>query len=170
MKTNYPRSIGWLLLLLLVGLLAACNGGTAGQDGGATVETITLERQPCFGFCPVYTVTIHGDGRVEYNGTDFVEVTGPQTATIDPAAVQSLADRMTAAGYFDWNDAYINQEVTDNPYAITSITLSDGTTKRIEHYYGDFSAPEALTELEALIDETANTAPWVGQPAIQEGE
>jgi hypothetical protein len=167
MKRYRSLSFG-LFLILLAALLAACNSGTdpgAGGGAEAQVEEITLERQPCFGFCPVYTVSIGGDGQVAYNGIDFVEVTGPQTATVDPAAVQALADEMIAAGYLDLEDAYMNQEVTDLPYAITSLALSDGTTKRIEHYYGDSSAPQALTDLETRIDEVANTAQWVGETA-----
>lgn len=167
-RLNIPLRL--LLLPAVLFIMAACDAGapeSGGETEGATVETITLERQPCFGFCPVYTVTLHGDGRVEYDGTQNVEVSGPQTSTIDPAAVQSLADDMAAAGYFDWNDSYMNQEVTDMAYVITSITLSDGTTKRIEHYYGDFSAPEALTALETQIDQTANVAQWVGESAAE---
>jgi hypothetical protein len=168
MKKNYRSLRISLLLVLLAVLLAACTSGTdpgAGGGAEAQVEAITLERQPCFGFCPVYTVSIGGDGQVEYNGVDFVEVTGAQTAAIDPAAAQALADEMIAAGYLEMEDAYMNQEVTDLPYAITSLTLSDGTTKRIEHYYGDSSAPQALTDLETRIDEVANTAQWVGETA-----
>ncbi len=160
-RLNIPLRL--LVMPAVLFIMAACNAGAPGETEGVAVEQITLERQPCFGFCPVYTVTLHGDGRVEYDGTQNVEVSGPQTATIDPAAVQSLADDMVAAGYLDWEDAYMNQEVTDMAYVITSITLSDGTTKRIEHYYGDFSAPEALTALEARIDETAGSAQWVGE-------
>lgn len=152
-----------LVMLALVGLLSACAlPGT--EAGGATPELITIERQPCFGFCPVYTMSIHGNGHVEYNGMDHVEVTGEQSSTIDAAAVQSLADEMIAAGYLDWNDEYMNMDVTDMPYVITSLTLSDGTTKTIMHYHGDFSAPEALTEIEDLIDQTADVAQWVGTP------
>ena len=168
----HPRLVRLIGLLLLAPLLAACDGGATGNGNGdgPAVETITLERQPCFGACPVYTVTIHGDGRVEYNGADFVEVTGAQTAAVAPSAVQALADRLTEAGYFDWDDSYMNQDVTDLPYVISSVTLSDGTTKRIEHYHGDGSAPDELTDLENLIDETANTAQWVGPPAQLEPE
>lgn len=151
------------VVMAMAAALVACASAGGGSETAATPEVITLERQPCFGFCPVYTLAIHGDGRVEYNGMDFVEVTGEQTSTIDPAEVQALADAFSEAGYFTWNDAYMTQEVTDMPYVFTSITLSDGTTKRIEHYHGDFSAPEALTELENLIDATANSAQWVGQ-------
>jgi len=30
--------------------------------------TVELSRGPCFGSCPVYTVTVHGDGQVQYVG------------------------------------------------------------------------------------------------------
>lgn len=135
---------------------------TTGSTLDVDVETITLERQPCFGFCPIYTLTIHGDGRVEYNGAENVEVTGPQTANIDPPDVQALANALIQGGYMGFEDAYMTQDVTDMPTVITSITFVDGTTKRIEHYYGDQSAPEELTQLEDLIDTTANVAQWVG--------
>ena len=154
--TRRPHKVGLLALALLAGIVTACRAPQA------DVELITLQRGACFGTCPIYSLSVHGDGRVEYDGLDFVEVTGVQTTTIDAAAVQELGDTMAEAGYFDWQDAYVNQEITDLPSAVTSITLSDGTTKRIAHYYGDTSAPEALTELERLIDETANTAQWVG--------
>lgn len=157
------KSILLLFSLLLLAALAAC-AAPGSESAAAEVDSITLERQPCFGFCPVYTLTIHGDGEVHYNGLNFVEVTGEQTSQIDPAAVQALADEMAAAGYFDWADEYLNQEVTDHPYVITSITLADGTTKQINHYHGDFSAPEALTALEDRIDEVAGSAQWVGEP------
>lgn len=38
--------------------------------------TITLERTVCFGVCPDYVVTVHGDGTVEYEGRNFVAVKG----------------------------------------------------------------------------------------------
>jgi hypothetical protein len=160
---NHKLRLSLFFMLLLAVFLAACRP-RATQPPEADVEQITLERQACFGTCPVYTLTVHGDGLVEYNGIDFVEVTGPQTANIDAATAQSLGDAIAGAGYLDFEDAYTNQDVTDLPYVITSITYADGTTKRVEHYHGDQSAPEVLTQLEDRIDETANSAQWVGQP------
>ena len=147
-------------------MLAAHAAPGSESAGGVEVDSITLERQPCFGFCPVYTLTIHGDGHVTFRGFRFVEVTGEQTSEIDPAAVQALAGEMVVAGYFNWEDAYMNRLATDHPYVLTSITLADGTTKSIEHYHGDFFAPEALTELEDRIDEVAGTARWSGDQPV----
>ena len=39
---------------------------------------ITLERTACFGVCPVYKLTIYGDGRVLYDGIRFVRTEGPK--------------------------------------------------------------------------------------------
>ena len=111
-------------------------------DIEATVETpaggtmITLERTACFGTCPIYTVSIDENGRILYNGLDFVTATGEQTAEIDPQQVQELVDFMVNGGYFDLEDAYTNRLITDMPSAITSLTVN-GKAKRIEHYFGD---------------------------------
>lgn len=132
-------------------------------EATAPEPVITLERTPCFGFCPVYTLTIYSDGTAVYNGKDFVEVTGEHTEIIGVEGVNSLVDAFLEAGYLEWEDAYTNREMTDMPSAITSLTV-DGQTKRIEHYYGDSSAPEALTDLEKLVDTTVNTEQWIGEP------
>lgn len=62
--------------------------------------TITLERTVCFGACPDYTVTIHGDGTVVYEGRNFVAVEGVQTAHISEEKVQKLVDEFYLIGFF----------------------------------------------------------------------
>jgi hypothetical protein len=127
---------------------------------------LTLERTACFGACPIYTVTIYDDGTVIYEGERFVEVAGTQTTHIAPIAVETLVTTFEEAGYFDWEDAYTDVTVTDQPLVITSVSRN-GETKRIEHYIGDESAPIALTYLENWIDISARTQRWIGQePAL----
>lgn len=123
---------------------------------------ITLERTACFGACPIYTVSIDGNGRIVYNGLDFVTATGEQTAQIDPQQVQELIDFMINGDYFELEDAYTNRFVTDMPSAITSLTV-DGKMKRIDHYFGDDAAPLILQQVENRIDTVANTSQWTGQ-------
>ena len=62
--------------------------------------------------------------------------------------------------YFSLNDKYNERTITDAPSVITSITI-DGKTKTIEHYHGDFNAPEQLIELENRIDEIINSKQWI---------
>ena len=128
--------------------------------GDIDFVVITLERGPCFGGCPVYKVTLRGTGEVTWEGTRFVKVMGPASAKVNPDAVRGLLDELVRAGYFDMSDKYTKANATDMPSAVTSVTLS-GRAKTINHYYGDFSAPKALTDLEKRIDEVAGTAQWI---------
>ncbi len=126
-----------------------------------TGDRVTLERTACFGTCPIYTVTIYTDGRVVYDGRDFVDVSGAQESQIDPADVSALVTYMQDNGYFELEDAYNEVLITDMPSAITSLTV-DGQTKRIDHYFGDESAPFVLQQIENRIDQLANTEQWTG--------
>jgi len=121
---------------------------------------ITLERTPCYGFCPVYKLTIGGDGTVVYEGKDFVSNRNREETTISRDEIDQLVKEFKRIDYFSLNDEYTERTITDAPSVITSITL-DGKTKTIEHYHGDFSAPEELTELEDKIDEIVKSEKWI---------
>ncbi|MCC6615574.1 MAG: (2Fe-2S) ferredoxin domain-containing protein [Anaerolineae bacterium] len=141
-------------------LLAPALMPAAAQDDEGEVA-ITLERTPCFGGCPVYTVTIYTDGRVVFEGERFTSAQGTQTAIIDPEMVEQLVAGFEQAGYFDWQDAYTEMTISDLPTVITSVTR-DGETKQITRYAGDSSAPLALPYLETWIDLAASTDQWTG--------
>jgi Domain of unknown function (DUF6438) len=123
---------------------------------------IILERTACFGTCPVYKLTIAANGTVIYEGHDFVEVEGKQTASLGAVQIQELVSAFERANFFSLQDNYTNYDVTDNPSAITSITLN-GKTKTVNHYYGDNSAPQELFDLESKIDEIVNSKQWTGK-------
>jgi hypothetical protein len=140
-------------------LIAGCTGNqnnTSNLDG----VVITLERTACFGTCPVYTLTINGDGTVIYEGKDFVKTGGRVETTISQDKVKQLISEFEKVDYFSLNDSYTERTITDAQTVITSITI-DGKTKTIEHYYGDFSAPKQLTELEDKIDEIVDSGQWI---------
>jgi hypothetical protein len=159
--------VGSICLLFLVVLLTGCititkNDGASGSPSPAINEdiVITLERTPCFGQCPVYSLKIKGDGTVIYSGVQFVKITGIQETTISMDAVDQLLMEFEKADYFSLNDSYIKFGKSDMPSANTSITLG-GLTKAINHYLGDLTAPKSLTELENKIDEIVNSDQWI---------
>lgn len=147
----------YLGLLIFVVMGAA---SLSAQESAANVA-ITLERTGCRGTCPAYTVTILEDGTVIYNGERSVAITGEQTSEIDPETVAAMVEALANAGYFDWDEAYTEQTVSDLPSVITSVTR-DGETHRIERYMGDHSAPLALPFLEQWIDAMTYSAMWTG--------
>ena len=75
------------LLVIAAASLAACTAAappppppTAGM-----VETIRYETGPCFGACPVYTLTVSSDGRGVFEGRRHTAVAGIRNFAASPA-------------------------------------------------------------------------------------
>jgi hypothetical protein len=156
------RMMSVLAAVFAAAFVAACAGDKPDDSAVRDWNTlqITLERGVCFGACPDYTVTIHGDGRVVYEGRRFVAQTGKREATVPRDAVRALLRKFRQADFFSLRDNY-HAQVTDLPtYRVT--LAHDGRRKSVSDYGGEMMGmPKAVTELEQAIDETANTRQWV---------
>ena len=121
----------------------------------STFRKITLRRTPCYGPCPVYELTILGTGEVTYLGEAHVARAGVHSWRISGRRLERLAEAFERARYSRLEDHYTSREFTDAPGCLTSIQYEDGSSKSIDHYHGDPSAPDTLTELEDEIDRIA---------------
>lgn len=121
---------------------------------------ITLERTICCGRCPVYKLTIFGDGAVVYNGLEFVAITGRHAANINKDKIRRLISAFKKAGFFSLNNSYVEFLGIEDPFAITSLTIN-GKKKRVRHYLGDRNAPHQLKILEDEIDKIVCSDRWV---------
>lgn len=159
------------LFVALVLTVAACSGNPDDARPTPTErDSIAMTRGPCFGACPMYTVTVYGDGRVVFRGDRFVAQTGEHTRTIDRAQAAALFATADSIGYFDLPAAITpaNQEAcgaswTDMPSADLTIWWG-GLHHEVAHYHGCPKAPESLTAFENRIDAVAGTAEWIGRP------
>jgi len=150
-----------IALMLLVLPMVSCAGSPTAAPGSSDLKNlvITLERTACKGKCPVYALTIYGNGTVVYEGKEFVKIQGRQTTSISEDKIRELVSEFEKIDYFSLSDNYQNRVITDMPSAITSITIG-GKTKTVNHYHGDLGAPKELSALEDKIDEIANSAQW----------
>jgi hypothetical protein len=124
-------------------------------------ERVTLRRTPCYDHCPVYEVMISSTGAVEYSGEWFVAKEGVHRWQISPQRVRLLAEAFERAGYRALRDEYTRAEMTDAPSCLTSIEYEDGSSKSVDHYHGDSSAPAELTRLEDRIDAIVGTHSYI---------
>ncbi|HWJ21120.1 MAG TPA: DUF6438 domain-containing protein [Gemmatimonadaceae bacterium] len=134
--------------------------------------TVTLERRPCHGTCPVYRVSVRElrDGRavVRWVGERNVARTGVATDTVGREAVAVIAAAVTRADYFALPARYAFREPSCPTYAadapVVATTVRRGARAHaVEHDYGCAAAPESLTALESAIDSAAGTSRWIGQ-------
>jgi hypothetical protein len=150
--------VGLIGLLISSALLSGCirNAEPVVQEE----LIIRFERTACFGACPVYSLTINGNGKVIYEGKNNVKIKGIHEVAVDPSVIGRLLEAFEDAGYFTLNDSYTGFGKSDMPFAYTSISIGN-RTKSVKHYLGDSNAPKKLTELENKIDTIMNSAQWI---------
>lgn len=140
---------------------------TEGQRLTMSFDAVTLSRSPCFGKCPVYSVTVHADGRVEYDGDRWVSVTGKREGQADRDALKNLADTLESrripliVDYRPGKPACGMPVTTDMPGATITIRKS-GSAQTLYYYEGCRNIPSWLPELAAQIDRAAISGRWVG--------
>ncbi|MEZ4959313.1 MAG: DUF6438 domain-containing protein [Saprospiraceae bacterium] len=137
----------FLLLLALATSLVACDPYQ--YDAASRIE---LKKDPCFGFCPVYTFTVDGKGNATFKGERNVEKEGDWTRTLTPEEVNALFAAFEKSDFQSFQDEYTAQ-VTDLP--TTWVTFRHAAIDRtIKDYYG---GPAELKNLEKLVEAIAET-------------
>jgi hypothetical protein len=137
------------------------------RSGLTADDYIRLERTPCFGSCPVYSLTIKGNGETEFTGKMYVKVTGTLHSHVDLDSVYELFDEADAMHFFDLNDRYeskkindtITEMVTDLPGRRITVQRG-GKMKTVYDYYG---GPPQLRQFAEHIDQVADAGQWVGR-------
>lgn len=129
---------------------------------------IKLEMGPCYGTCPVYTLTINADGSVLFDGEKHT--VGKKEAKIAPEEVKKLLEEANAIDMLGLEDTYDTKTcpnyATDQSTAVVSVS-SGGRSKSIVHYLGCAGEngglggyPPGLNEFEKRIIEVAGISKW----------
>ncbi len=126
------------------------------------MDFIKYETGSCFGTCPIYTIYIYRDGRVDYLGQRFVPVHGVITVTLSYDLIAKIETLITA----HTNKSLLLKDpkgcgsVTD--MASTSITihkLPPETSQKLYHYNGCFDK-EGVGEIVKLIYDITALLPF----------
>jgi hypothetical protein len=67
-------------------------------------SSIVLEREMCFGYCPVYILILSGNGSVIYDGGIYVKETGIRNGSINEKQYSALWDLAERNGFFTMKD------------------------------------------------------------------
>ncbi len=108
---------------------------------------IEMEKTPCYGRCPVYTIQIDERGKGLLEGIENTPFTGLHSFRLSRKEVEGLKAGFERIGFFGLQDRYYDH-VTDLP--TTYLTYRSGSRKKkIMDYFG---APEELKSLEKQIE------------------
>lgn len=76
---------------------------------------ISIRKTPCFGDCPVYEVTISKDGKVTYNGINFVNEKGVKEFQLSEKELKKLNEKLSKKDFSEFAEEYNNPRITDLP-------------------------------------------------------
>lgn len=140
----------------------------APSDSPAAEKTLfaSIQRTPCFGSCPTYTMTIYSDGSVNYHGTRAVDLIGDYTTQITQKQMDAMVATAQQIGFMQLDDRY-DAAVSDLPSATTTMVI-DGVEKSV---YRRYNYPQSLLSLEVLFDNLIKSENWTEtSPPTQETE
>ncbi len=165
---------------IAVTLLAACGSSknvpwASTHSPYATVkgetEQFTLARTACFGFCPIYRVTVDQSDALYFEGERFVAEEGATLSKRLPGgSFNKLVKIAKSYGFSSYDPRYPNEAAnncgavaTDMPSVIISFE-SKSLTHEVNLYQGcfDFEGRERFEEMVAAMDAVLDVDKWVG--------
>ena len=178
--TNYYFLLIFLSFVLLMAsnLRVACASDPSFEKWPPTYfnlddVVISMKKTECYGPCPIYEITITGDGTGEYYGEKYVNTIGKVSFNVTNSDVMLLLDKIYQVRFFDFVDSYeskfsleanergavqvIPLTPTDMPTSIITVKIGN-YTKSVSNYY---NAPDGLKEIEDYIDGIARSYRWL---------
>lgn len=151
-------SIFHLTILLLTSCLLLAGFG-CGRGASEGIKAITVQRRGRYGFCPTYTITVHGDGRVEYEGKHHVDRIGKYMAKqkIPANDFQRLSAMITRLGFSRLNEQYSPGVVDAEQVSV--IVTGQSSTKSVRSFVFQ-DAPIELWSVVVLVDGIAANLEW----------
>jgi hypothetical protein len=143
---------------------SGCPLGEATNVPGAIAEDdfVELSRSSCYGTCPAYSVRVQADGKVLWDGGEYVEVRGKRQAQIGEGAARDLLKKFLTSEFWSYCSGY-SRNATDLSSSEVSVKLA-GKTREINDY-GD-SSPLPMRALMYEIDRATDSHRWRhGDPA-----
>jgi len=156
----------YLFSLFAAILLFSCST----QKAQSKYSTIEYEAGACFGFCPIFTMTINSDKTAVLEAEHFNftkgnskdEFSKPREGTFkttikdeDYNKLVALLDQLDVKSL---NDQYGERNVTDLPTSYLRIKLVDGTSKNTEDYGKRGS--EKLIEVYQFFEDLKHNQQW----------
>lgn len=120
----------------------------------------SIERTFCFGNCPVYKMKIYESGQIEFDGTRHVDIIGKYTTDISESQMNALLEKANSIEFFEMEDTYDDEMVTDLPSTTISVLDEDGNLKTVMFRY---NFPKRLNGLAEMFDNLIKSERWVSE-------
>jgi uncharacterized protein DUF6438 len=135
---------------------------------------MTLKRTSCYGTCPVYSISVSGEGKGSYYGSQYVKVGGQHEFQLTPRAALDLYNEFVGIDFASMHDSYRERPCVfvapDGTVQLGATGIVDAPgfeiTLRIGSYVKTISVngslgPQDLMALADKIDAATNSKRWI---------
>jgi hypothetical protein len=120
------------------------------------------------GRCPIYSVSIFGDGTVTYEGRANVAVVGARREKIPVERLADLVSRIETVGFLDSPEqCCVCEDSDDSGRMVVLDYRPGGVEKSIVNDDTCRAAPASMRELERAIDDATEIQRWTLGPGAR---
>lgn len=159
------KALPILTALTLTTALSAC-ALTPADTPQAASETISYSVGPCFGFCPVYTVSVTPDGHVTFDGERHTATLGGQEKDGGVQAYRTISKALGAyrPATGTTADTECESRMSDQQHYRIVWKAADGTETVLQHDRGCRSAKnDQLNKTMEALPDKLGIAEWAKQ-------
>ncbi len=117
-----------------------------------------IDRTPCYGKCPVFTIELFDDGTVKYNGVAFVDKKGTFTAQVTPEFMAQIQSKALSVKYLSFENKYPIAPVVIADLPITTTFIRIGNEDK--QITDNFDAPRDLIDFENWLVQQFEKLNW----------
>ncbi len=159
MENQFQSSIGkrffYVLLVAFVLQISSCAIVTPSTNIGELDKLVEMSKGPCFGFCPIYTLTVYSNGVVTYHGERNTNRQGTYLRILDKKQLSGLKSQLEKAELWQYQDLYKGR--LPDLQTVTITYWEEGDFKTIA---GKDGRPKAVVDIETKLEDIANTGDW----------
>ncbi len=147
----------WLIAGTFLLMASTCRP-LINDDVSKMTKRIEMSKGPCFGSCPVFTLTIYEEGLATYEGQRFTDRMGLHTKRLDQETLRAVIREFEEADMWRYQNSY-KAQIPDLP----TVTITYHEEENSKTVKGKDGRPEKIVELEAMLDAIANSGGWEQQ-------
>jgi|TARA_B110000503_G_C7119667_1_gene401906 hypothetical protein len=130
-----------ILTLLFAAFFISCHSGRNISKNILSEAFISIEKTPCYGTCPVYSMSIDGDGVALLRAGAFMDEVGFFYSMVQADSVSSLFRHAKVCDWDSYDSTYMNQYL-DLPSTIIRFSMNAKDTITVQ--YNTVNTPEQL--------------------------
>lgn len=153
---HYPRGLRLFMMVCITCSFASCVTDVRKIRLEELNKVVEISKGPCYGRCPVFTLTIYQDGIASYQGERFTDRVGLYVKRLDKEVFANLEKEFRDANLWQYQNVY-KSRIAD----LQSVTLTYYEEGDIKAITGKEGRPQAVLKLEQTLDRIAAGADWI---------